>query len=222
MTEQQPGLSQPKPTWTIGGLGAEKPFPDYKEKLALFGQFVGDWVIEEARYPRPYGVELRSQGEIHFGWILDGRAVQDVFMSRDPDTGRAVPVGTTVRFYDPKLDAWQSTWISPVQELVQTFIGRKIGDEIVLESKTRDGYPEKWIFSEITKKLVPVACRGDPRQRQDVDSHRRNASSKENQRTAGPGSGSHFVGFSPSGLFDFFGHRSLVCKSTWMEFPEMP
>jgi len=151
MTEQQPGLSQPKPTWTIGGLGAEKPFPDYKEKLALFGQFVGDWVIEEARYPRPHGVELRSQGEIHFGWILDGRAVQDVFMSRDPDTGRAVPVGTTVRFYDPKLDAWQSTWISPVQELVHTFIGRKIGDEIVLESKTRDGYPEKWIFSEITK-----------------------------------------------------------------------
>src|SRR5207249_3150007 len=82
---------------------------------------------------------------------LDGRAVQDVFMTRDPDTGRAVPIGTTVRFYDPKLDAWQSTWISPMQELVQTFIGRKIGDEIVLESKTRDGYPEKWIFSEITK-----------------------------------------------------------------------
>src|SRR5207249_2957586 len=53
------------------------------------------------------------------------------------------------------------------------------------------------------EELVPVACRGHPRQRQDVDSHRRNASSKENQRTAGPGSGSHFVGFSPSGLFDF-------------------
>ena len=138
--------------WTIEGLGAERPFPGLKEKLALFGQFVGDWIIEEARYPRgPHGVELRSQGEIHFGWILEGRAVQDVFMTRDPDTGRAVPIGTTVRFYDPKMDAWQSVWISPMQELVQTFIGRKIGDEIVLESKTIDGYPEKWIFSEITK-----------------------------------------------------------------------
>src|SRR5881296_1309751 len=109
MAEQQPGLSRPHPLWTIDGLGAEGPFPDFKEKLALFGQFVGDWVIEEARYPRPHGLELRSQGEIHFGWILDGRAVQDVFMTRDPDTGRAVPIGTTVRFYDPKLDAWQST-----------------------------------------------------------------------------------------------------------------
>ena len=62
--------------WTIEGLGAERPFPGLKEKLALFGQFIGDWVIEEARYPRgAQGVELRSQGEIHFGWILDGRAV---------------------------------------------------------------------------------------------------------------------------------------------------
>src|SRR5216117_365918 len=98
MAEQRPGLSRPHPPWTIDGLGAEGPFPDFKEKLALFGQFVGDWVIEEARYPRPHGLELRSQGEIHFGWILDGRAVQDVFMTRDPDTGRVVPVGTTVRF----------------------------------------------------------------------------------------------------------------------------
>src|SRR2546430_2464185 len=105
MAEQRPGLSRPHPLWTIDGLGAEGPFPDFKEKLALFGQFVGDWVIEEARYPRPDGLELRSQGEIHFGWILDGRAVQDVFMTRDPDTGRAVPIGTTVRFYDPKRDA---------------------------------------------------------------------------------------------------------------------
>src|SRR5947199_8929115 len=86
MAEQRPGLSRPHPLWTIDGLGAEGPFPDFKEKLALFGQFVGDWVIEEARYPRPHGLELRSQGEIHFGWILDGRAVQDVFMTRDPDT----------------------------------------------------------------------------------------------------------------------------------------
>src|SRR2546427_10522971 len=48
-------------------------------------------------------------------------------MTRDPDTGRAVPIGTTVRFYDPKRDAWQSVWISPMQELVQTFTGRKVG-----------------------------------------------------------------------------------------------
>jgi len=31
---------------TIKGLGADGPDPRLKEKLMLFGQFVGDWHIE--------------------------------------------------------------------------------------------------------------------------------------------------------------------------------
>ena len=58
--------------------------------------------------------------------------------------------GTTIRFYDPKIDAWRSTWLSPIKGLVRTFIAHKVNDEIVLESKTAEGYPEKWIFSQIT------------------------------------------------------------------------
>src|SRR3989442_14603018 len=107
MAEQQPGLSRPHPLWTIDGLGAEGPFPDFKEKLALFGQFLGDWVIEEARYPRPHGLELRPQREIPCGWILDGRPVQDVCTTRDQDTSRAVPIGTTGRMDHPEPDAQQ-------------------------------------------------------------------------------------------------------------------
>jgi hypothetical protein len=57
--------------------------------------------------------------------------------------------GTTVRFYDPKIDAWRSTWLSPLKGLVQLFIGHKVNDEIVLELQNGD-IPEKWIFSEIT------------------------------------------------------------------------
>jgi hypothetical protein len=35
---------------------------------------------------------------------------------------------------------------------VQTFIAKKVNGEIVLEGKTAEGYPEKWIFSQITPK----------------------------------------------------------------------
>src|SRR5437867_12361 len=93
--------------WTIKGLGADEPFPGLKEKLMLFGQFVGDWETD-ARYPQPDGTDIKAKGEIHFGWILEGRAVQDVWMGRDQRTGRAVPAGTTLRYYDPKIDAWHS------------------------------------------------------------------------------------------------------------------
>lgn len=121
-----------------------------KEKLMLFGQFVGDWQIVEARYPQPDGTELKRRGEIHFGWILNGKAVQDVFMTIDEKSGRTIPVGTTVRFYDPKIDAWHSFWISPVQDVMQPFVARKVKDDIVLEGKTKQGYPERWVFSDIT------------------------------------------------------------------------
>jgi hypothetical protein len=33
---------------------------------------------------------------------------------------------------------------------VETFIARKVNDEIVLEGKTVEGYPLKWVFSQIT------------------------------------------------------------------------
>lgn len=136
--------------WEIEGLAASGPLPELKEKLSLFGQFVGDWDIVEARYPRPDGTETRARGEIHVRWILEGRGVQDTFSTIDEETGRAIPAGTTIRFYDPRLDAWQSVWISPRQGVVQSLVARRVKDEIVLEGTTADGKrPERWTFSQI-------------------------------------------------------------------------
>ena len=143
-------MTESRNMWTIKGLGADGPHPEFKERLMLFGQFIGDWDIVEARYPQPDGTEIKRQGEIHFGWILDGRAIQDVWMTYRENPRRVVPVGTTIRFYDPKRGIWQSIWISPIQGVVQTLVAQKVNDEIVLESKTKEGYPQKWIFSDIT------------------------------------------------------------------------
>jgi hypothetical protein len=139
----------------IEGLVSDGPNFEVKEKLMLFGQFVGDWDILEDRHFQPHGTSNLernlTRGELHWGWILDGRAVQDVWMSIDEETHRSIPEGTTVRFYDPKIDAWHSVWIAPTQSVVRIFLGRQVGDEIVLESRTAEGFPVKWIFSEITQ-----------------------------------------------------------------------
>jgi len=149
MISEVAGLQRPSQVWTIKGLGADAPFPELKEKLMLFGQFVGDWEMD-ARYPQPDGTEIRAEGEIHFGWILNGRGVQDVWMSKDQRTGRAIPSGTTVRYYDPKIDAWHCVWVAPLSRVVQTFTARKVGDEIILEGKNAEGFLERWIFLGIT------------------------------------------------------------------------
>ena len=57
--------------------------------------------------------------------------------------------GATLRFYDPKIDAWRSTWIGPARGWVLPFIARQVNDEIVLEGNF-EGLSRKWIFSEIT------------------------------------------------------------------------
>ena len=134
---------------SIKGLLSDGPYAEFKDKLMLFGQFVGDWDIVSVRSPSPSGVAFKAGGEVHFGWILEGRAVQDVWMTYDEKTKRPIPVGTTIRVYDPSIDAWQSTWISAFRRSVQTFVARQVGEEIVLESTTNDGNPERWIFSEI-------------------------------------------------------------------------
>jgi hypothetical protein len=131
----------PTAGWEIQGLASQGPDPELKEKLALFGQFVGDWDIVEDRYLEADGMWTRGKGELHWRWILGGRALQDVWASTNEETGELTPDGTTIRFYDPKIDAWRSTWISPTQGAVKTFIGRPVGKEVVLEGKSPEGFP---------------------------------------------------------------------------------
>ncbi len=140
---------EPEGGWSIGGLAAGGPLPELREKLMLFGQFVGDWDIYEGRYVRRDGTWANERGELHWRWILDGRAVQDVWSFFDEKAGRMTPAGTTIRYYDANLDAWHSLWISPLQNFVKVFLARKVGEEIVLEGKGTDGNPTKWTFSEI-------------------------------------------------------------------------
>lgn len=121
-------------------------------ELRLFGQFIGSWdlhwtAVDEAGEP------IEAFGELHFGWVLGGRAVQDVWMVPGPDDPSAADRprpfhGSTIRFYDSTIGAWRSTWIEPVNARVRKFIGRPRGDEIELVSL--DGDPLlRWRFTKI-------------------------------------------------------------------------
>lgn len=100
------------------------------------------------------GEQRAAVGELHVGWVLGGRAVQDVWIVPGPgQPGAGVAPrafhGSTLRFPDPALGAWRSTWIEPVNERVRTFVGREEGDEIVLVSLGGDPLL-RWRFTDIT------------------------------------------------------------------------
>ncbi len=114
----------------------------------LFGQFVGDWEIRECRFLKKDGSWGTSHGELHWGWILGGTAVQDVWIGVAGEAHGSGSAGTTVRYFDSERDQWRSIWISPGQNEIRMFTGLSVEDEIVL---TADEGREKWIFHDIQK-----------------------------------------------------------------------
>jgi hypothetical protein len=148
--------------WSSSGLAsalhADAPAVDRADKLQLYGQFIGDWEADIVAHS-PDGARHEAQGEIHFGWILEGRAIQDVWMiprRRDRPPGVAeLPVagnwyGTTIRVYDPAIDAWRIFWIDPATNAFRQQIGRARGLDIVQEGTTDAGELSRWSFTKIT------------------------------------------------------------------------
>ena len=143
-------------TTMIEVLQASAPVGEMAEKLRLFGQFVGSWDAQVVNY-KPNGNSQTVEAEWHFGWVLEGRAIQDVWIApkrslRVAEENATGDYGATIRFYDAIIGAWRSTWIGPVKGKIIPFIARQINDEIVLEGKLDTETEVKWIFSEITKK----------------------------------------------------------------------
>jgi len=136
----------------IGALHVDGPAGEHAEELMLFGRFVGSWELEW-RGTNPDGSPATMSGELHFGWVLAGRAVQDVWIvpgRGQPGEGRPPLAfhGSTIRFYDRSIRAWRSTWIEPVNGRVRRFVGRPVEGEIVLLSDEDD--PQlRWRFTDI-------------------------------------------------------------------------
>jgi hypothetical protein len=119
------------------------PAPDRADKLSLYGWLIGDWSMDAVVY-RDDGTEHHGFGEIHFGWVLEGRAIQDVWILP------GVFYGTTLRVYDPGLDAWHILWSDTLRQFYTRQIGRAHGKDIVQVGKNDSGEAVRWSFTEIT------------------------------------------------------------------------
>jgi hypothetical protein len=140
----------------LDALAADGPAPDRIGQMDLYGWLIGAWDLDVVRY-MPDGGERRRKGEWHFGWVLEGRAIQDVWIVpprgrlRDGDAAtNAYSYGSTLRIYDPRIDAWQIQWTDPVMQNFLTMTGRKQGNDIVQLGRDNDGRPIRWSFSQIT------------------------------------------------------------------------
>jgi hypothetical protein len=131
----------------------------------LYGWLIGSWDMDVVHYRIDLG-NARRRGEIHFGWVLEGRAVQDVWIMpprderaerRAPGTGddRSNPAdsmyGTTLRIWDPALRAWHVTYVNPRTGQRDELTGRRVGGDLVQIGTHADGTPIRWNFTDITR-----------------------------------------------------------------------
>jgi hypothetical protein len=124
-------------------LRSDGPASDRADKMRLYGWLIGDWTMDATVHLND-GTRHKGSGEIHFGWVLEGRAIQDVWILP------GVFHGTTLRVYDPGIDAWHILWSDPLRQYYARQIGWAAGDDIVQEGTNDANEKIRWSFRQIT------------------------------------------------------------------------
>jgi hypothetical protein len=107
--------------------------------LELFGRFVGCWAFEGWQIG-PGREHTPTRGRWDFGYVLGGRAIQDVLRYDNGDCG------TTIRF--PRGDgSWEVVWISAAHTATH-LTARSEGERIVLTGGDGDR-KVRWSFNDI-------------------------------------------------------------------------
>lgn len=139
----------------LGALVSPRRAPDLADADDIFDFLVGSWDLEAVLFD-PTGQTQRSKGELHASWVLEGRAMQDLFIiPRRADRTSGVPArgdryATTIRTYDRALRAWRLTFINPAApETSAELIARRKGQGIEMEGRLSDDTPIRWRYATI-------------------------------------------------------------------------
>ena len=145
----------PSPATALDLLAAAGPAAEHRAELMQFGRLVGLWNLDIRLYDGAGHETRHAKGKWEFGWVLEGRAVQDVFIVYGPSKGSpaaaATPseYGTTLRVYDHQIGGWRVVYSGPLHGQMLQFIGRQVGEDLVLQRQEEDGALTHWTFSAI-------------------------------------------------------------------------
>ena len=130
-------------------LRAMGPHPSLGDEAKIFGRLVGTWDVEYTDFSKD-GRETHRSGEFIVGWVMDGRALQDVWIVNPSGTRQDREVYTELRYYDPKSRTWPSTFIDVEHASVARFTGGAVGDNrIVFDTQDFDGTDTRWSINDI-------------------------------------------------------------------------
>src|SRR4029077_10945898 len=133
----------------ITAIKAMGPHTSLGDRAKVFGRLVGTWDVEYTNFSKDGKVTHRS-GQLMVGWVMDGRAIQDLWIVYPSGTHKDLEVYTDLHYYDPKSGTRPATFIGPEHASVARFTGGAVGDDrIVLDTQDFDGADTRWSINDI-------------------------------------------------------------------------
>ena len=138
----------------LEALTSSGPSAEISQLDCPYGWLIGVWSARVVDY-RDGGPPAVSDGEWLFSWVLEGRALQDVWISPVRGKRLSIPAqspnryGTSIRFYDNQRRQWRVTWINPVSGAHDILWARRAGADIVQEGVDVNGNLMRWVFTDI-------------------------------------------------------------------------
>jgi len=131
----------------IAVLSASGPHASLGDEARVWDRFVGTWDCDFGFHLEDGSVR-HSPGELEFGWVLDGRAIQDLWITYPKEGEKERGIGTSIRFFDAKSRMWHVVFVNPKYGALLSVQGGVEGDRIVLRGHDDDS-ELRWSFNDI-------------------------------------------------------------------------
>jgi hypothetical protein len=135
-------------------LISREPSAEIEKAERMYDWLIGSWDIRVIDHLKD-GSKLEQDGEWIFSRVLEGRAVQDIFIvpkraHRSPAISKVGNrYGFTLRMYDKDSKSWNIFWFNPVSGVRNHLAGTWVGKNIVQSGKDENGNLMRWSFTEI-------------------------------------------------------------------------
>ena len=130
-------------------LAATAANPSLGDQAKVLSRLVGTWDVEYTDFMKD-GTTLHRTGEFMVGWIMDGRALQDLWIVDPWGKHKDREVYTDVDYFDAKSRTWHAIFVDPQDGSVARFTASDLGsNRLVLESKEIDAGDTRWSFNDI-------------------------------------------------------------------------
>ena len=131
----------------ISALVAAGPHASLGDQAKVLEQLVGTWDVEYRDILKD-GREQRRSGQFIMAWVLDGRAIEDVWIVEPLENQQEREVYAAIQYFDSKTRSWPMVFIDPEHASTAKLTGGATLDgRMVLQTSDLGRPQNRWSFT---------------------------------------------------------------------------